>query len=268
MEPSTIYYCAQGVASIAKVAINYKKAMDVNESVGLKLDKLQFTNKSIKDFLDLIRNDIQSMMHMHFRSAYENLNYALHANANNKKEYLVQARNRFIDASTIERNDNLILTYLGLAFCQELLDDLANSNITLNKIRGVYWEDIYSDDILLKNFWDSGWREFFNNIIFRIMSSTLSNMLISNSFGSLNLCDLHTEIDSWFSRMQYSSHDEYLKEIYHIRLKTLVRCGWNPNNIYDFKKTEYYALKAEKSILQENFSSLKQDVISSFQLAD
>jgi hypothetical protein len=253
MEPSTIYYCAQGVASIAKVAINYKNAMDVNETVGLKLDKLQFANESIKDFLDLIRNDIQSMMHMHFRSAYENLNYALHANAHNKTEYLVQARNRFIDASTIERNDNLILTYLGLAFCQELLDDLANSNITLNKIRGVHWEDIYSDnpDILLKD-WDlQWWHSRFKALIYTSLGGHMPYMLLGYMTSE------------FLQNVPSSQRLGYLR-----RLNALIRCGVFSSN-YSNKEAFYdICAKAEKSILQENFSSLKQDVISSFQLAD
>lgn len=74
---------------------------------------------------------------MYFKSAYENLSYALTASGENQKEYLRQARNRFIDATTIEKNENLILSYIGLSLCQVLTNENENSYKSISKIRNI-----------------------------------------------------------------------------------------------------------------------------------
>lgn len=223
MEPTTIYYSIKGVALIAKVAISYQKTAEVKsitETYKQNVEDQQIINESISDFLCLIRNDIQKLMHVYFASAYKNLDYALKAQGNNRKEYLVQARNRFIDASTIEKNENLILTYLGLSLCQNLLDDVENAKTTLKKISSVKWEDIYSDnpDIVL-NDWDDEWMY----ILLKISVELALHMNLSPFASSINENDL----DDFITSQMFGREDpsfEYRKQKYLKRLKALIKC--------------------------------------------
>lgn len=137
MDPVTIsYYCIKGGTSIASLAIQYKKLQELS-NISSSIERAQLVNMGILDYTRLIQENIQSFMHIYFKSAYENLNYALNSDGDNQISYLKQARNRFIDAASIERNENLILSYLGLAMCQVMLDDVANSKISINKIKTV-----------------------------------------------------------------------------------------------------------------------------------
>lgn len=151
MEPVTIYYCIKSAAVIGQLAIAYKKRLNIKDTdkclSGLQeeLDRIKIDIDSIQQFINLIRNDIHSLMHMYFRSAYENLNYALNANRANFYSYIEQAKNRFIDALTFELNENLILSYVGLAFCQSILGDKSNSIMSLNRIIDVRFSYIDID---------------------------------------------------------------------------------------------------------------------------
>ena len=92
---------------------------------------------SIKSYTALIDQNVQSLMHMYFNSAYKNLDYALIASADNRKSYLLQARNCFIDATNFEKNENLILSLVGLALCQTLTNDMDNSLNSLQRVKNV-----------------------------------------------------------------------------------------------------------------------------------
>lgn len=132
----TTYYSVKGITEIAKLAIEYRKVLAIDKLIA-EIERQKLISESIQAYSLLIKNDIQSLMHMYFKSAYENLHYALTASGKNKDEYLRQAKARFIDATTVEKNENLILSYIGLAFCQAYTKDTENSTITLNKIKGV-----------------------------------------------------------------------------------------------------------------------------------
>lgn len=151
MDPVTIYYCIKSASTLGQVALAYKKCQNAQDAVKRlsciqeKFDSLKTDIDSIHLFVNLIRNDIHSLMHMYFRSAYENLNYATNASEECFYNYIAQAKNRFIDALTVEQNENLILSYVGLAFCQSILGDKKNSYITLNRIKGVSFNNIDID---------------------------------------------------------------------------------------------------------------------------
>ena len=119
MEPVTIYYCVKGAVSIGKFACDFYKAQSLNNE-NLELQDIKNLNESITDFIGLIRQDILSMMHMYFKSAYENLDYAINASPGCKREYIIQARNRFIDACYIEKNANLSLSNLCVSLGQTM----------------------------------------------------------------------------------------------------------------------------------------------------
>ena len=115
--------------SISKLVIDLVK----NRSSG----DINRSNQIIIDYVRLVRSDIDSLMHVYFRGAIENLNYALTASDDNKRDYLLQARSRFIDALTIEVNENLLLSHLGLALCQHLLGDEVNCIKTLERVKNI-----------------------------------------------------------------------------------------------------------------------------------
>lgn len=146
MEPVTIYYCIKSATAIGQLAIAYKKLQNTQRE-GLNINVIRedvniinFKIESITNYLNLIHCDIQSMMHMYFKSAYENLRYSINAHECNFYKYIEQATNRFIDALTIEKNENLILSYLGLSLCQVILGDNSNSKVSLNRVKDVSYQ--------------------------------------------------------------------------------------------------------------------------------
>lgn len=70
-------------------------------------------------------------------SAVQNLNYATTASGTNQMEYIRRAKDLFIDAISVEENENLISSYVGLAMCQHLLGDFQNSSMTIERIKDV-----------------------------------------------------------------------------------------------------------------------------------
>jgi len=97
--------------------------------------------KSIAAYFGLIESvdgNVKKLLHQSFKSATQNLNYAKSATSHNLQEdYLRRAREKFIDAISVEGNENLISSYVGLAMCQHLLGDTYNADITFQKINDV-----------------------------------------------------------------------------------------------------------------------------------
>lgn len=129
--------------SISKLVVDLVK----NRSSG----DINRSNQIIIDYVRLVRSDIESLMHIYFRSALENLNYALTASDGNKKDYLLQARNRFIDALTVEINENLLLSHLGLALCQHLLGDEINCIKTLERVKNINYLPNNDENLIRHN---------------------------------------------------------------------------------------------------------------------
>ena len=137
---SVVYSSISIGLSISKLVIGLVK----NRSNG----DINRSNQIIIDYVRLVRSDIESLMHIYFRSALENLNYALTASDGNKKDYLLQARNRFIDALTVEINENLLLSHLGLALCQHLLGDEINCIKTLERVKNINYSPNNEENII------------------------------------------------------------------------------------------------------------------------
>ena len=96
--------------------------------------------KSIAEYLGLIESinpDIKALLHQSFNSAKMNLEYAKDATSENQRDYILQAKNDFIKAITVEKSTDLVTSYLGLAMCQYLLGDITNTRNSLGKIRAV-----------------------------------------------------------------------------------------------------------------------------------
>ena len=78
------------------------------------------------------------LLHQAFKSAIQNLEYAQTASSDiNRLDYIKTAKERFIDAISVEENENLISSYVGLAMCQHLMGDIENRDITIQSINDV-----------------------------------------------------------------------------------------------------------------------------------
>lgn len=93
--------------------------------------------KSIASYLGLIESvqaDVKKLLHQSFKSAVQNLKYAKDCSNGEALDYLKEARCKFIDAVSVEENENLVSSYWGLAMCQSLLGDEVNACKTMDKI--------------------------------------------------------------------------------------------------------------------------------------
>lgn len=241
------YYCAKSTTDIAKLAVEYRKIQEISK-LRTELELQKSISKSILSYTKLIKNDVQSLMHMYFKSAYENLNYALTASGENQKEYLRQARNRFIDATTIEKNKNLILSYIGLALCQVLTGDNENSTKTISKIKNVdisLPDDIEGLGTMMKYYKE--WLLFITNYFTHRMSMIIGiqNEPKEETFDKV--------FNYWFSHYSEESKlnlKQYIKRL----LNALNTCGGFSMIVENNKR-------AIKIILQEDFEGFKNEVL-------
>lgn len=88
-------------------------------------------------FIDSVSSDVKKLLHQSFRSAVDLMNFARNTNGELQKEYLLQALVKFVEATAVEENENLVSAYLGLAMCQHLLGDDKSANISLERLRNV-----------------------------------------------------------------------------------------------------------------------------------
>lgn len=96
--------------------------------------------QSIAGYMGLIESvggDVKKLLHQSFKSALQNLEYAQTATGQNQLDYIRTARERFIDAISVEQNERLISAIVGLAMCQHLLGDDKNVQMTLDRINSV-----------------------------------------------------------------------------------------------------------------------------------
>lgn len=96
--------------------------------------------KSIAAYLGLIDNissDVKKLLHQAFKSAVLNLDYAKTSSGKMQLDYIQTAREKFTDAISVEENENLILSYVGLGMCQYHLGDIYNAKLTLKQINNI-----------------------------------------------------------------------------------------------------------------------------------
>lgn len=87
------------------------------------------------NLIDSVSTDVRKLLHKDFKSAITSLEYVQNASDNNnRKTYIMDARKSFLDATSVEENENLVSSYVGLSMCQYLLGDENNARITLEKI--------------------------------------------------------------------------------------------------------------------------------------
>lgn len=88
--------------------------------------------------IESVSTDVKKLLHKDFQSAITSLQYAINATDDeHKKVNLQDARKSFLDATSVEENENLVSALAGLAMCQYFLGDSCNAEITLSKINAV-----------------------------------------------------------------------------------------------------------------------------------
>ncbi len=87
--------------------------------------------------IDSVSSDLKKLIHQSFRSAIELLNFASNVSGKQQKEYLRQALLKFVEATVVEENENLVSSYLGLAMCLHLLGDDMNAKLSMEKLEKV-----------------------------------------------------------------------------------------------------------------------------------
>lgn len=88
------------------------------------------------EFVDGVSTQVK-IAHQALKSAKDNLEYAITASGQNQIDYITQAKNMFVDAVTVEKNENKILAIVGLSMCQYLLGDNHGAQYTMERINDV-----------------------------------------------------------------------------------------------------------------------------------
>ncbi len=246
-------YCIKSATNIAKLAVEYRKIQEI-AILQTELEQQKLISESILSYSKLIKNDVQSLMHMYFKSAYESLTYALTASRETQNEYLRHAISRFIDATTIEKNENLILSYLGLALCQVLTNDKDNSVKTLKRVKDVYCvlpNDI--DELASMMSYQNEWKDFLWHYVIKgfIYHNTEDRFAVT--FNDM-FHFYHFRDDDW---------EMEIKEYFCRRLNVLRSCGG-----FSFDETIFCEneKRAMRTILQEDFESFKSEILLQFEI--
>ncbi len=97
--------------------------------------------KSVAAYFGLIESssaNISNLVHQAFKSALMNLELARTSGTKKQsEEYLKEARNKFIEAIAVEKDESLVSAFIGLAMCQCLLGDKRNAALTIRRINNV-----------------------------------------------------------------------------------------------------------------------------------
>lgn len=102
----------------------------------------------IDDPLSEVKAVIQQSIHQPFKSAILNLELAKTSSVKSQsEEYLKEARNKFIEAITVEQDESLVSALVGLAMCQYLLGDHGNASLTISKISDVHYSRFSEDKL-------------------------------------------------------------------------------------------------------------------------
>lgn len=80
---------------------------------------------------------VTKLLHQAFNSARLNLLSAQNATGQNQIDYIKEAKNKFMEAISVEENENKVLAFAGLAMCQLFLKDETNAQLNIQRIDDV-----------------------------------------------------------------------------------------------------------------------------------
>ena len=84
-----------------------------------------------------IDTKMTKLLQQSFNSARLNFEYAQNATGQNQMDYIKTAKDKFIEAVSVEENENKVLALAGLAMCQLFLKDDANAKLTIDSIKSL-----------------------------------------------------------------------------------------------------------------------------------
>lgn len=87
--------------------------------------------------IDSVSSETKKLLHQSFLSAVDLLNFAKNVSGEQQKVYLNQALLKFVEATAVEKNENLVSAFLGLAMCQHLLGDYENAKLSMESLEKV-----------------------------------------------------------------------------------------------------------------------------------
>lgn len=97
-------YSVKAVTEIAKLALEHHKAQDISR-LASGMERFALVTESIQLFCNLMRSDVESVMHMYSKSAFENLNFA--------QNTIIwgNGKNRNLDMNMKDERDRYIIRY-------------------------------------------------------------------------------------------------------------------------------------------------------------
>ncbi|YAF99046.1 MAG: hypothetical protein AB3A66_29055 (plasmid) [Nodularia sp. CChRGM 3473] len=128
-EPITLTSIFGASKGIIDISIRLAKALKLIESIESKLDLL---------------------IQVEFNAALKTLHQALNSSALDEQQSTLinRAREKFTDATCLEKGERLFYAYLGLAICHYLLNDNNNVKAALIEVAKIsIYEDIYLNKI-------------------------------------------------------------------------------------------------------------------------
>lgn len=250
----TVYCCVQGASSICKCILEYKKIQELSK-LNNELERQNHVTEALTSYSKLIRNDVKELMHMFFKSACENLNYALNSDGESRNNYILAAKSRFIDALSVEKNENLILSYLGLALCQIAQGETDNYIRTLDRIKTVYCE-LPDDFDELSSMLKANPTDLCSMMLMKVVRYIVSYRKVD--FTEI-FEESYQKLFSFEEGMIDSGHKEYLWRL---------MIAYKTNGVftaYDEHLPDRMQI-AIKQILQEDFDAFKTEVINNIQI--
>ena len=135
MNPDAIINLLSQLAEI----VSFTRKCEDMERIHSSLKFQEEVLTAIQSYTTIISQNVQRLTHMYLNSAIENMRYAQNSSGEALYNYIAQAKNRFIDASVVENNENLIISYLGLAFCQIVMGENNNVLLTLQSVKKIHY---------------------------------------------------------------------------------------------------------------------------------
>ena len=112
----------------------------MSATVGAVIASMNVANSIAAYFglIETVSSNVSSLVHQSFKSARLHLEMARTASSREQsKEYIKEAMKKFVEAIAVEKDENLVSSYVGLAMCQYLLGDKENAQKAIQSINNV-----------------------------------------------------------------------------------------------------------------------------------
>lgn len=96
------------------------------------------------DLIETVSSQVDKLVQQALKSAIDNLEYARNAEGQNQVHYVLEAKNKFMEAVAVEENENKIVALCGLSLCWYFLGKDRKAKRTARRIKRVKlsWSEI------------------------------------------------------------------------------------------------------------------------------